>query len=157
MKRRMIIVFFAAVLVCGGLIHPVKSEAGIHINIAIPLPGLVIPVPPALVVIPGTYAYVAPDVESDLFFYQGYWYRPYQGGWYASAEYNGPWGRVSIRNVPSPLIGLRPGFRNAAPGYERMPYTVVKRNWRRWENDRYWGGTERRDERGMARGHGRGM
>jgi hypothetical protein len=136
MKRRMIVVLFSAFL-CSGLVHPVKSDARININIDIPLPGLVIPAPPALVVIPGTSAYVAPDVESDLFFYQGCWYRPYQGAWYAAAEYNGHWGPVAIRNVPVPLIGLRPGFRRVSPGYQRLPYPVVRRNWRQWESERY--------------------
>jgi len=63
-----------------GLFTPAMSSAEVNINIDIPLPGLVIPAPPALVVIPGTYVYYPPDVQTDIFFYHGYWYRPYRGG-----------------------------------------------------------------------------
>lgn len=159
MKRGMIhIVLIAVVLSAGGLIYPVKSEARVDVNITIPLPGLGIAAPPAMVVIPGTYAYFAPDVEADLFFYRGYWYRPYRGEWYYSVEYSGPWGRVAIGNIPPPLIDLSPGYRNVPPGYERMPYPMVKRNWRHWEEERYWGSYDRGDEHGMPhRGHGMGM
>ncbi len=75
MKRGMInIVLIAAVLLAGGLIYPVKGEARVDVNITIPLPGLGIAAPPAMIVVPGTYAYFAPDIEADLFFYHGYWY-----------------------------------------------------------------------------------
>ncbi len=156
MKRGMInLVLIAAVLSAGGLINPVKSEARVDVNITIPLPGLGIAVPPAMIVVPGTYAYFAPDVETDLFFYHGYWYRPYQGEWYYSVEYNGPWGRVAIGNMPPPLINLPPDYRNIPPGYERMPYHMVQRSWRRWEEERYWDSYEKNDAHAMPhRGHG---
>jgi hypothetical protein len=151
-------------LLAGLLITPVKASAGVNINITIPLPWMVIVAPPAMIVIPGTYAYYAPDAEADLFFYHGYWYRPYQGGWYYSLRYNGPWGRVTIGNVPPPLVSLRPGYRNVPPGYERMPYPVVQRYWRQWEEERYWDSYQRCNEHptplrghGMSMGRGMGM
>lgn len=55
-----------------------------------PLPPLVVPVPPPVFLIPGTYAYFAPDVDVDLIFFGGFWYRPYGGRWYRASYYNGP-------------------------------------------------------------------
>ncbi len=146
----------------GIMVFPGKSDAEINLSVSIPLPGLGIVAPPAMMVIPGTYAYFAPDVSADLFFYRGYWYRPYQGEWYYSAEFNGPWGRLAIGNVPSPLVNLPPDYRRVPSGYERMRYGTVKRNWRRWEEERHWdsgrgwdGYASRRGGHGMGMGMGR--
>lgn len=157
MKRRMVIVLLAGCLSVG-LVYPLISNAGVNLNVTVLLPELGIAVPPAMVVIPGSYAYFAPDVEAELFFYRGYWYRPYRGEWYFSAEYNGAWGRVAIGNVPPPLINLPPDYRNVPPGYERMPYHMVKRNWRHWEEERHWDSYEGRGRYARPHsGHGMGM
>jgi len=42
-------------------------------------------------VIPGTYVYVVPDINTEILFYHGYWYRPSAGRWYWARTYNGPW------------------------------------------------------------------
>ncbi len=148
-----------------GLIMPPESPAEVSVNITVPLPGLVIPAPPALVVIPGTYAYYPPDVSVDIFFYHGFWYRPYGGRWYMSRDYNGPWGGVAVERVPVALRRLPPGYRHGPEGYRSVPYPEVRRNWRTWERDRYWdrhegrgergGGHERRGDDRMGRRHGR--
>ncbi len=98
------------------------SEAAVNVGIGIALPQLAITAAPALVVIPGSSAYVAPEVEVGLFFSNGSWYRPYQGGWYVSAGYNGPWGSVAIGSVPPAIIGYsRDGYesRDAYPANGR--------------------------------------
>ncbi len=143
-----------------GLIMPSKSPAEVSVNITVPLPGLVIPAPPALVVIPGTYAYYPPEVSVDIFFYHGFWYRPYGGRWYMSRDYNGPWGGVAVGRVPVALRRLPPGYRQGPAGYRSVPYPEVRRNWQTWERDRYWDRHEGRGERGgpgHGRGEGRGM
>lgn len=99
---------FVAVLVLAG-----KTEAGVNVGIGIALPPLAVTAAPALVVIPGSSAYVAPEVAAGLFFYNGSWYRPYQGGWYAAVQFNGPWGGVAIESVPPAITGYSP------VGYER--------------------------------------
>jgi hypothetical protein len=167
MKMRLLIAcYMSVVFAVFGLFVPASGSAGIHVNINIPLPPLVIEGPPAMVVVPGTYAYVAPDVKADLYFYHGYWYRPSRGGWYASLGYNGPWGYVVVDNVPRVLINLPPHYRRVPPGYERMPYGTVRRNWRNWEEERYWDHSGKRQEHedhdsdGYAtprHGHGMGM
>ncbi len=147
------------------LIFPLKGQAEVNVSITVPLPGLVLSAPPALVVIPGTYAYYPPDVSVDIFFYHGYWYRPYGGHWYISRDYNGPWGGVAVGRVPLALRRLPPGYRHGPAGYERRPYHEVRSNWRTWERDRYWdrphegrgergGGHERRGDGRMGRRHG---
>jgi hypothetical protein len=135
-----------------GLFYPGTTYAEVHVNIDIPLPGLVIPAPPALIVIPGTYVYYPPDVDVDIFFYHGYWYRPYQGGWFIADGYNGPWRSIGPRRVPGALISLPPTFRSIPPGHERMPHDMVQKNWRSWEKERHWD-----KPRGEGRGHGHGM
>ena len=116
---------------------PGQSTAGISIGINIPIPPLfTFPVPPELVVIPGTYAYYCPGVSVNIFFYAGYWYRPYEGYWYRSVSYDGPW--VYIENVPYVLVNLPPDYRVITRGERRIPYAELHRDWRGWERDRYW-------------------
>lgn len=152
---------FAALVISGALLTGSlvsETRAEVNVNIGVGLPGLVIPAPPALIVIPGTYVYYPPEVGVDIFFYHGYWYRPYRGRWFISAEYNGPWGGVAIGRVPRVLRGLPPTYRHVPPGYERVPYGTVRRNWRNWERDRYWDRPENRGRghRGERGEHGRG-
>jgi len=113
----------------------------------IPLPPLILPAPPPVVVIPGTYVYVVPDIDDDLVFFHDFWYRPYKGKWYRATYYNGPW--VIIHSVPPAILGLPPGFRHVSPGHERIPYGHMKKNWRKWEEEKHWG------ENGKGKGKGK--
>ncbi len=157
-------VFFSVItlLVLLGLIVPGASSAEVNVSIGIGLPGLVFPGPPAMVVVPGSYVYYPPEVDVDIFFYHGYWYRPYGGGWYIASGYNGPWRSIGPRRVPRPLFDLPPGYRRVPPRHDRMPYPVVQRNWRTWENERHWDNDRherhdrgRREHEERERGHGR--
>ena len=100
------------VLLTASIVAPPESKAGVNVNIGVGLPSLFFSAPPAMVVIPGTYAYYPPDVEAEIFFYQGHWYRPYRGHWFISAEYNGPWGSVAIGRVPRVLRTMPPSYRH---------------------------------------------
>jgi len=139
------------------------GTAGVRINIGIPLPPpFVIAAPPEVVVIPGTYVYYYPDVDFDLFFYGGYWFRPFGGYWFRSGSYGGPW--VHIEDPPSVLLSLPPNYRIIIRGGRRIPYGELHRNWRTWERGRYWehhnwGRLEHERHQGVApefreRGHG---
>ena len=164
--RSLITCYVSGVFAFFGFFFPTNTHAGINVDINIPLPGLVIAGPPAMMVVPGSYVYFAPDVETGLFFYRGYWYHPSRKGWYVSLEYNGPWGSVAVDSVPRALINLPRDYRRVPQGYERMPYAMVRRNWRNWEEERYWDNNRKRRGRedyggdGYARprhGHGMGM
>jgi hypothetical protein len=145
------IAVFVAVLFCSGLFSAVGSFAGVEVNIHLPLPKLFLPMPPPLVVVPGTYVYAAPDADADIAFYQGAWYRPHDGVWYIANGYNGPWRAMSPERVPRVLAGLPPNFRRVPPGHERMPYGHVQKNWKTWEHEQHW------DDRGNKKGkHGNG-
>jgi len=130
------------------LVAPGAGNAEVNVDINIGLPGLVITAPPALIVIPGTYVYYPPEVDVDIFFYHGYWYRPYRGGWYIANGYNGPWRTVGPQYVPRSLVRVPPTYRRIPPEHERMPYGMVRQNWRTWERDRHW--DSHRGERGKG-------
>jgi hypothetical protein len=156
-------VVFAAVLFGSILFFVAGGSASAEVNVRLPLPRLFFPVPPPLVLIPGTYVYTAPDADADIIFYQGAWYRPHGGLWYMSNGHNGPWRALSPERVPRPLIGLPPNVRRVPPGQERMPYGHVERNWRRWERERHWDAHDKKKrkqdrdddhDRGHGRGHG---
>ena len=67
------------------------GEGGVQVSVRNNLPVVRFVAPPDVVVIPGTYVYMVPDNDVDVLFYQGYWWRPYEGHWYRSDDYNGPW------------------------------------------------------------------
>jgi len=161
MNRFRSIVALVAVLFCSCLLFAAAGPVGAEVRIRLPLPRLFLPLPPPLVLIPGTYAYVAPDVDADIVFYQGAWYRPHGGLWYIANGYNGPWQTLSVERVPRVLIGLPPNFRRVPPGHERMPYEHVNKNWKTWEHERHWDDRDKKKRKHAKddehdRGHGRG-
>jgi hypothetical protein len=101
--------------------------------------------PPSLVVIPETYVYVVPDVNVDVFFYGGWWWRPWEGRWYRSQSYNSGWGYYE--GTPSFHSSVPSGWRNDYKqrrwkgqewNQQRVPHQEVQRNWQGWERDRHW-------------------
>jgi len=126
-----------------------QSEAGVNVNINLPAIGFA--APPDLVVIPGTYVYIVPDVAADVLFFQGYWWRPYEGHWYRSRDYRGPWGYIGPARIPGGLRALPQDYRHRlSPGYERLHYVDVQRNWKQWEKEKHW---DRKGDQGHE-GHG---
>lgn len=153
MRKTALKLVLVGAMFLGLLSFPASGTARVDINVQIAPPPLVIGGPPEVAVIPGTYVYFVPDVP-DLLFYAGYWYRPYEGRWYRSAAYGGPW--VFIDRPPAVFFRLPPNYR-AMSGYRRIPYRDLSRNWRTWERDRYWerhgwGRAEREREHGVAPG-----
>ena len=66
---------FGTMLLALVIIVPTSTMARVDINIGIPLPPpIVFAAPPEMIVIPETYAYVAPDIDADLFFWSGWWW-----------------------------------------------------------------------------------
>jgi hypothetical protein len=132
-----------------------SAEVNVNIGIGVPLPQVVIHSPPPVVVIPGTYAYFAPDVGVEIFFYHGYWYRPHHGYWYRARGYNGPWGHVQNSGVPHVLRGLPPDFRRNVRHSERIRYTDFKQNWKTWEQKKHWDKHGHRQDVGDKRNDGK--
>lgn len=128
------------------LVFPVPTMAGVDVGVSISLPPpIVFASPPEVVVIPETYVYVVPDVNMDIFFYNGWWWRPWEGRWYRSRYYNSGW--VYYQRVPSFYTRIpsrwRDDYRDHRWGgrpwnYQRIPHQQLQRNWSSWEKSKHW-------------------
>jgi len=123
----------------------------VQFDVNAPPPEYAFPNPPDVAVIPGTYVYVVPGINVDILFYHGYWYHPYAGRWYFGLSYNGPWVYLDPVRIPRVLLELPPNYRSVPPRYPRIPYGYLRRNWERWERERYW--HRNREWREGWRGH----
>jgi hypothetical protein len=133
--------FFALVFVI-----PVSTVAGEGAGITFSLPPLItFESPPEVVVIPETYVYAVPDADSDMFFYDGVWWRPWEGRWYQSPDYRSGWQRYE--KVPVFYKQIPPGWRNDYKkrhwkghpwNYQRIPHKQVQQNWKGWKKDKHW-------------------
>src|SRR4030042_7110367 len=137
MRKSCLLVIGALLLVLTA--SATQSEAGVNVNIGVNLPAYSFAAPPDVVVIPGTYVYMVPDIDVDVLFYQGYWWRPYEGRWYRSRDYKGGWRHVDSGSIPSGLRALPQDYRHRlSPGHERVPHGDVQRNWKKWEQKKHW-------------------
>ncbi len=101
-------ILFGAALLAVVVFVPFPSTAAVDIRVSIPLPPMIVfPAPPSVIVIPETYVYFVPDVEEEIFFYEGWWWRPWQGRWYRSRHYGSGW--VYYKRVPSFYPSSTPG------------------------------------------------
>ncbi len=163
MKKKIFVTTFIGIILLIGLGFSSRAIAGVSINVGIsvpPPPPLVIPAPPPMFVIPRTYIYFPPEVDAEILFYHGYWYRPYHSHWYRSGSYNGKWVSIAPERVPRVLIDLPPDYRRTPPGHQHISYGQFKKNWKGWEKDKYWdkhGGKEWHGEKWEREaGHGKG-
>ncbi|MGA8178800.1 MAG: hypothetical protein WB792_01990 [Desulfobacterales bacterium] len=140
MKTRTTIAIFIGIMFMTLMGYSTNSDAevSVRIGINVPLPHVVLHAPPPVVVIPGTYAYYAPDAGMEMFFYHGYWYRPHHNRWYRGRGYNGPWENIQHARVPHALRNLPPDFRRTARRHERIRYADFHKNWKTWEKEKHW-------------------
>jgi hypothetical protein len=133
---------FLALLLAAPLSTP--SGAGANDGIGLP-PPIMFGAPPQLIVLPETYVYVVPDVNADIYFYDGWWWRPWEGRWYRSAYYDSGW--AYYRRVPVFYVWIPSGWRDdyrdhrwqGHPwNYQRMPHQQVQQNWKGWKKERHW-------------------
>ena len=123
---------------------PVMAGIDVGINISLP-PPIVFASPPEVVVLPETYVYAVPDSDVDMFFYNGWWWRQWDGRWFRSHRYDSGW--AYYQRVPSFYAGIPSGWRNDYRdhrwnghqwNYQRIPQQQVQRNWKSWEKSRHW-------------------
>jgi len=140
MKR----LLFAAMLLGLVIVGPMPTLAQIDIVVSVP-PPIVFASPPEVIVLPETYVYVVPEIEEDIFFYEGWWWRPWQGRWYRSRNYSSGW--VFYRSPPAFYAripsGWRTHYREGNWGghrwnHQRIPYQQLQHNWRGWQKNRHW-------------------
>jgi hypothetical protein len=141
--------FLGTLLLAFAIVVPIRTMAGVDVSIGIgiPLPPpIVFEAPPDVIVIPDTNnVYVAPGIDVDIFFWDGWWWRPWEGRWYRSHFYNRGWAYYS--NVPSFYFDVDPGWRGYYRehnwnghrwNYERIPHQRLHQNWKVWKNERHW-------------------
>jgi hypothetical protein len=75
--------------------------------------------PPNVVVLPGTDVYAVPDVEAEIFFQGGWWWRPWGGHWYRSKYHDRGW-----------------AFHRDSPSW----YRGIPHDWRHNYRNNIWGG-----------------
>lgn len=126
---------------------PALTIAAVDISIGISLPPLIVfHAPPNVIVLPDTDdVYVVPEMNIDIFFWNGWWWRPWEGRWYRSHYYDRGW--VYYNAVPSFYFDVDPGWRRYYINrnwyghpwrYERIPNQRLQKNWKTWHDNRYW-------------------
>jgi hypothetical protein len=128
------------------LVFPLPATAGVNVGVSVSLPPLIVfSAPPEVVVIPETYVYVVPDAREEIYFYNGWWWRPWEGRWYRSRYYDSGW--AYYQRVPSFYRRVPSGWRNdygdrrwgGHPwNYQRIPHQELKRNWGTWQKSNHW-------------------
>ena len=144
MRKSCLLVIAALLLVLAG--SAIQSEAGVSVGISIGLPPLVFAAPPEVIVLPYTSGvYVVPGIDAELYFWNGWWWRLWEGRWYRSHYYDRGWGYYY--SVPSFYFDVDPGWRGyyhdhnwyGHPwNYEPIPHSRLQSNWRNWDTNRYW-------------------
>ena len=125
---------------------PITSMARVNIDINIALPPLIqFSAPPQVIALPETDVYVDPELDVDIFFCDGWWWRPWQGHWYRSRDYRSGW--AYYPRTPAFYNGLPSGWRHSYKtnrykerdwNYQRISHDQLQQNWREWKNTRYW-------------------
>jgi hypothetical protein len=127
-------------------LFPIPTMAGVDISVSIGLPPpIMFSAPPHLIVLPETYVYVVPGVDVDIFFYGGWWWRPWEGRWYRSHHYDSGW--AYYQSVPTFYREIPSNWRNDYRdhqwrghqwNYQPISHQKVQQNWRGWEKNRHW-------------------
>ncbi|MBN1473478.1 MAG: hypothetical protein JW914_02580 [Syntrophaceae bacterium] len=137
-------VLLAKILLVMVFVLPAPALVGADEDVVY-LPPIAFPGPPRLVAIPETNVYAVPDVNDDIFFHGGWWWRPWQGKWYRSRQPDSGWGYY--RETPSFHQSVPSSWKNDYRQrrwqghqweYQRVPYLQVEKNWQSWERDKHW-------------------
>lgn len=135
------------ILLAVAIVVPIQTMAQVDINFSIGLPPpVVFSAPPEVVVVPDTNdVYVVPDIDMDLFFWNGWWWWLWEGHWYRSHYHDRGWGYYD--RVPRFYYDVDPEWRGYYGGhnwrghrwnYERIPSQRLHQNWRSWHDTGYW-------------------
>ena len=151
--KKIVVFGLALLLVLLFCILPSYAIAGVTIRIPFPPPPpFVFREEPNIIVIPDSYVYACPDIEEELFFYDGWWWRHWRNRWYRGREYDGSW--EYRERCPGSITRIPPSWRfnyqhhqwgrNYIWEYNRIPHRELHDNWRRWRQERYWQKPEHR-------------
>ncbi len=142
---RKMLILTIVLLAAVALGTPAKADMNVRIGFNLDLPSISFHSPPQMVVLPDTYIYVVPDIDDDIYFVDGWWWRPWHGNWYRSRNYDRGWRHYSrtphfYRDVPH---NWRHEYRNNSWkghrwNHQRNDHQQVNNNWQRWKRDKYW-------------------
>lgn len=130
-----------------------QASVDIHFDLPVVLPRMV-------VVSPGVQ--VVPEVQEEVFFYDGWYWARRDDYWYRSRSHRGGWMLVPARAVPQRLGALPPGhYRNwkaekEERKAERKAWKEARKDRRDWERDHDRDDHDRGGPPGRGRGHGHG-
>jgi len=143
MKKTLLATMFLTLVIA----VPLRTMAQVNVNVNVGLPPpIVFQSPPDVIVLPDTNSvYVVPGIDVDLFFWNGWWWRSWEGHWYRSRYYNRGWSYY--KKVPGFYFDVDPRWREHYRShdwyghrwnYERIPNQRLQQNWKSWDNDRHW-------------------
>lgn len=124
----------------------VRFDFGVGIAVPGMRIGINIPAYPQLAPVPGYPVYYAPQLDANLFFYDGYYWLFANDEWYSSTWYNGPWYLVPPERVPDFILRVPVRF------YRRPP--LFFHDWNRDGPPRWgehWGPSWQRSRPGWDR------
>jgi len=141
--------FFGTILLAMAIFPPAMTIAGVDVSvgISIPLPpAIVFEAPPDVIALPDANGvYAVPGISIDLFFWNGFWWRPWEGRWYRSPYYDRDW--VYYNAVPQFYFYVDPYWRGYYQNhnwhghiwnYQPIPHAQLQHNWKGWQGSRYW-------------------
>ena len=143
MKKKIMIVLAGFIMTGAGILFQPAEALSHDINVSLginmlpPPPAVVVTRPPALYGIPGTPVYYVPQIERQIYFYSGNWYRLYDGYWYRAAYNNGPWMYLAPPGVPAVFTRLSPRYYVTPPREQYRMHWNPDSAWRAREEHRY--------------------
>jgi hypothetical protein len=147
------LIFSVCLLGAGFAAQWASAGVNVNVNLGVPLAPVVVAAPPALVLIPGTPVYFAPEVDVDIFFTDGYWWTSREGHWCRARGYEGPWVAVGPKHVPRSVILVPRNYRTAYGRERRIPYGQWKKQ-KHWREEEDRGDGDRGHWKEGRRGHG---
>ena len=145
-KKNIFIRYFVLLVMIATFVACVSTSRYEDTGMGISLPPIRFYGPPDVVVMPDTDdVYFVPDIDVDIFFWNGWWWRPWEGRWYCSQYYDRGW--AYYNNVPSFYYDVDPGWRGSYRDrnwyghrwdYDRIPHPRLQQDWESWHNNRYW-------------------
>lgn len=145
------IIFVTSLAIGMNLASPASAQVSIGVNLPGVSIGINLPVYPSFVPVPGYPVYYAPQVDANLFFYDGLYWVYVDDNWYSSSWYNGPWELVEPNLVPYFVLRIPIIYYRRPPGYfgqwdRRQPprwgehwgagWQQQHRDWDRWDRAR---------------------
>lgn len=102
--KKSVLLFIILAFLCYGCVAvpvtPTTDEAEVEdttdeVEVEADIPEVVIEAEPELIMMEND-VYFIPGIAADIFFYGGWWWRPYGGYWYRSHIHNGYWVRWGL-------------------------------------------------------------